>query len=251
MNASNNCKYIMEVCVDNAASCHEAVKGKADRIELCASLELGGITPSAAMIRYAKEHIFIPAAVMIRPREGDFLYSDEEFEIMKNDIDYCRQIGVSGVVFGLLTAYGEVDKERTKQLVERAGDMEVCFHRAIDMTQDIFKAMEDIIECGCTRVLTSGGAGKATEGIENIKRLQDEYGERMDIMVGSGISSDNAELFKRIGIRSFHLSGKARTDSRMQYRKTDISMGGDETAKEYTINQTDHRKLLSLRNILG
>lgn len=250
MNASNNNKYVMEVCVDNAASCHEAIKGRADRIELCASLELGGTTPSAAMILYTKEHISIPAAVMIRPREGDFLYSEEEFEIMKNDIDYCRQIGVSGVVFGLLTTHGEVDKERTKQLVERAGDMEVCFHRAIDMTQDIFKAMEDIIECGCTRVLTSGGADKALSGIENIKKLQAEYGKQIDIMVGSGISSDNAELFKQIGIRSFHLSGKAKTDSRMQYRKTDISMGGEETAKEYTINQTDHRKLLSLRNIL-
>lgn len=250
MNASNNCKYIMEVCVDSAASCREAIKGKADRIELCGSLSLGGTTPSAAMIRYAKEHIHIPSAVMIRPREGDFLYSDEEFEIMKHDIDYCRQTGVSGVVFGLLTADGKVDKERTRRLVERASGMQVCFHRAIDMTQDIFEAIQEIIDCGCTRVLTSGGYGSATEGIENIRRLQTEYGDRIDIMVGSGISADNAEAFKQIGIRSFHLSGKTETDSKMKYRNPKISMGGNKTTKEYTINKTDCRKLLAMRAVL-
>ena len=122
MKESTNYKYIIETCIDTVYSCHQAIKGSANRIELCSALGLGGLTPSASMIAYAQEKLEASIAVMIRPRSGDFLYDDEEFELMKRDIEYCKQIGVDSVVLGLLTASGKVDKERTKRLVETAGD---------------------------------------------------------------------------------------------------------------------------------
>ena len=250
MKESTNYKYIIETCIDTVYSCHQAIKGSANRIELCSALGLGGLTPSASMIAYAQEKLDASIAVMIRPRSGDFLYDDDEFELMKRDIEYCKQIGVDSVVLGLLTASGEVDKERTKRLVETAGDVKVCFHRAIDMTPDILEATQAIVDCGCRRVLTSGGFATAVEGIENIKQMQSEFGNSIDIMVGGGISSANANLFKPLGIRNFHLSGKADMESKMLFRKDGISMGATSPEKEYIITQTDFRKIAEMRAVL-
>lgn len=250
MKESTNYKYIIETCIDTIYSCRQAIKGSANRIELCSALGLGGLTPSASMIAYAQETLDASIAVMIRPRSGDFLYDDEEFELMKRDIEYCKQIGVDSVVLGLLTASGEVDKERTKQLVEVAGDVKVCFHRAIDMTPDILEATQAIVDCGCRRVLTSGGFATAVEGIENIKQMQADFGNSIDIMVGGGISSANANLFKPLGIRNFHLSGKADMESKMLFRKDGISMGATSPEKEYIITQTDFRKIAEMRTAL-
>ena len=250
MKESTNYKYIIETCIDTVYSCHQAIKGSANRIELCSALGLGGLTPSASMIAYAQEKLDASIAVMIRPRSGDFLYDDDEFELMKRDIEYCKQIGVDSVVLGLLTASGEVDKERTKRLVEVAGDVKVCFHRAIDMTPDILEATQAIVDCGCRRVLTSGGFATAVEGIENIKQMQSEFGNSIDIMVGGGISSANANLFKPLGIRNFHLSGKADMESKMLFRKDGISMGATSPEKEYIITQTDFRKIAEMRAVL-
>lgn len=250
MKESKNNKYIIETCIDTVYSCHQAIKGCADRIELCAALGLGGITPSAAMVEYAQERLDADIAVMIRPRSGDFLYDEEEFELMKRDVEYCKRIGVDSVVFGLLTASGEVDVERTKRLVEAAGQMNVCFHRALDMTPDIMKAMQVVVDCGCRRVLTSGGSATAEQGIENIKQMQAEFGKSIDIMVGGGVNSVNANLFKQAGIRNFHLSGKVDVESRMQFRKDGISMGATSPEREYVITQTDYRKIAKMREAL-
>ena len=162
--------FKIEACIGTLQSGLEAEKGGANRVELCDNLAEGGTTPSAALIQMTKEKLQIPAAVMIRPRHGDFLYSDLEFEIMKRDIYFCKSIGVEAVVFGLLTNDGRIDCERTKKLVQEAGNMEVCFHRAVDLSRDYFEAIEQIINCGCKRILTSGAANKAVEGFENIKK---------------------------------------------------------------------------------
>lgn len=242
--------FKIEACIGTLQSGIEAEKGGANRVELCDNLAEGGTTPSAALIQMTKEKLQIPAAVMIRPRHGDFLYSDLEFEIMKKDIEFCKSVGVEAVVFGLLTPEGNIDCERTKKLVETAGNMQVCFHRALDLSNDYLKAIEQIIDCGCHRILTSGGANKAVEGFENIRKAQELYGNKIEIMVGSGINAENVSMFHNIGIRNFHLSGKVQIDSLMTYRKEGVSMGAISADEEYKITQTDYRKIAEVKQVL-
>ena len=242
--------FKIEACIGTLQSGLEAEKGGANRVELCDNLAEGGTTPSAALIQMTKERLKIPAAVMIRPRHGDFLYSDLEFEIMKKDIEFCKTVGVEAVVFGLLTPEGNIDCERTKQLVESAGNMQVCFHRAVDLSNDYLKAIEQIIDCGCHRILTSGGANKAVEGFENIRKAQELYGNKIEIMVGSGINAENVSKFHSVGIRNFHLSGKVQIDSLMTYRKEGVSMGAISAEEEYKITQTDYRKIEEVKKVL-
>lgn len=242
--------FKIEACIGTLQSGIEAEKGGANRVELCDNLAEGGTTPSAALIQMTKEKLQIPAAVMIRPRHGDFLYSDLEFEIMKKDIEFCKSVGVEAVVFGLLTPEGNIDCERTKKLVETAGNMQVCFHRALDLSNDYLKAIEQIIDCGCHRILTSGGANKAVEGFESIRKAQELYGNKIEIMVGSGINAENVSMFHNIGIRNFHLSGKVQIDSLMTYRKEGVSMGAISADEEYKITQTDYRKIAEVKQVL-
>ena len=242
--------FKIEACIGTLQSGIEAEKGGANRVELCDNLAEGGTTPSAALIQMTKERLKIPAAVMIRPRHGDFLYSDLEFEIMKKDIEFCKTVGVEAVVFGLLTPDGQIDCQRTMRLVESAGNMQVCFHRAVDLSRDYFEAIEQIINCGCTRILTSGGANKAVEGFENIRKAQELYGNKIEIMVGSGINAENVSKFHSVGIRNFHLSGKVQIDSLMTYRKEGVSMGAISADEEYKITQTDYRKIEEVKKVL-
>ena len=242
--------FKIEACIGTLQSGIEAEKGGANRVELCDNLAEGGTTPSAALIQMTKEKLEIPAAVMIRPRHGDFLYSDLEFEIMKKDIEFCKTVGVEAVVFGLLTPDGQIDCQRTMRLVESAGNMQVCFHRAVDLSRDYFEAIEQIINCGCTRILTSGGANKAVEGFENIRKAQELYGNKIEIMVGSGINTENVSKFHSVGIRNFHLSGKVQIDSLMTYRKEGVSMGAISADEEYKITQTDYRKIEEVKKVL-
>lgn len=242
--------FKIEACIGTLQSGIEAEKGGANRVELCDNLAEGGTTPSAALIQMTKEKLEISAAVMIRPRHGDFLYSDLEFEIMKKDIEFCKTVGVEAVVFGLLTPDGQIDCQRTMRLVESAGNMQVCFHRAVDLSRDYFEAIEQIINCGCTRILTSGGANKAIEGFKNIKRAQELYGNKIEIMVGSGINAENVSKFYEIGIRNFHLSGKVQIDSLMTYRKEGVSMGAISAEEEYKITQTDYKKIEDVKKVL-
>jgi copper homeostasis protein len=244
-------KFIIEACVGSVESALEAQKGGADRVELCSNLAEGGTTPSCATIAFAKSKLLIDTMVMIRPRGGDFCYSELEFEIMKQDIAFCKKLEVKGVVFGILLPEGQVDKPRTKELVEFAKPLEVCFHRAIDMTSDYFRAVEDIIECHCKRILTSGGKDKAFDALSDLKKLQTQVGNRIDLIVGSGICSQNIkQIYQQTGITQFHLSGKTKKSSLMTFHKPNVSMGGSAPESEYDLIVTDSQKIRSAKQSL-
>lgn len=228
-----------ELCSYSIATCHIASLLEVDRVELCASPAEGGVTPSMGSIIQACSYHNIEVSVMIRPRGGDFLYSDVEFATMLQDIHYVRQAGATGVVFGLLTCDGNVDIERTRQLVMAAQGMDTTFHRAIDMTCDYLQAVEDIISTGCTRILTSGGYDKAIDGIDNIARAVNLAGRRIEIMAGSGISAANALQLSATGIDALHFSAKKTVPGGMVYHNPHIAMGGSPGTDEYSLRSVD------------
>ena len=210
--------FSLEVIGFNIESCALAQSAGANRIELCDNPGEGGTTPSYGFIKAAREKLQIDLYPIIRPRGGDFLYSDTEFEIMKIDISTCKELGCDGVVIGMLNADRTVDKERCRQLVELAYPMGVTFHRAFDRTADAFGAMEDIIDIGCGRILTSGLQSTAMEGIDTIAALVKQAGERIIIMPGSGVRSDNINLLaQRTGATEFHTSARIFANSNMNY----------------------------------
>lgn len=229
-------KITLEICAASVASCIAAQDGGADRIELCDNLLEGGTTPSYATIALAREKVNIALYPIIRPRGGDFLYDDLEFEIMKKDIRLCKQLGCDGVVIGLLTADGKIDLPRTKELVELAWPIGVTFHRAFDMTDDAFQALEDVIETGCERILTSGQRNTAIEGASLIAELVNKAEGRIIIMAGSGVRANNvADLVNTAHAKEYHTTAKAYIDSHMQYRNPNVSMGGIPGVPEYGI----------------
>ena len=243
--------YTLEACTGSVESTIEAEKGGANRVELCAALYEGGTTPSAAVIEMACEKVSIPVYVIIRPRGGDFLYSDIEFEVMKRDILFAKSAGAKGVVIGLLNADGTVDVERTRALVAVAVPMEVTFHRAFDMAKDPSEALEAVIQSGCKRILTSGGCNKAFEGRGNIAALVKQAAGRISIMAGSGVNAGNVEqLIEEAGITEVHSSGKTRIPSGMSFKNTAIAMGGIPQIPEYDIDITSAEAIRGIRNIL-
>jgi copper homeostasis protein len=232
----------VEVCAGSLQSVIEAEKGGASRVELCDNLFEGGTTPSAAMIELASKAVKIPVYVMIRPRGGDFLYSDVEFEIMKRDIPLAKRYGAAGVVFGLLLPDGAVDERRTEILVAIASDfgMDATFHRAFDMTANPYQALESVIKTGCERILTSGGENKAIDGKLLIKELVAAAAGRISIMAGSGVNPANVtDLIEYTGITEVHISGKHRVAGGMIYRNPKINMGGLPGIPEYEIDVTN------------
>lgn len=241
---------VLEICAASVASCIAAQEGGAQRIELCDNLLEGGTTPSYATIALAREKVNIALYPIIRPRGGDFLYDDLEFEIMKKDITLCKQLGCDGVVIGLLTADGKVDKERSKVLVELAWPMGVTFHRAFDMTEDPVQALEDIIDIGCERILTSGQRNTAMEGVSLLHELVQQADGRIAIMVGSGVRSTNIEaLIHETGATEFHTTAKGYIESKMQYRNPDVSMGGIPGVPEYGLAVAQASEVLLIREI--
>jgi copper homeostasis protein len=209
--------YKLEVIGFNILSCIIAQESGAHRIELCYGPGEGGTTPSMGFIKAAREKLSIELYPIIRPRGGDFLYSDDEFHIIKSDVLLCKQLGCDGIVMGILNADGTVDKERCSKLVELAYPLGVTFHRAFDRTNDAEKALEDIIGIGCERILTSGLRPNALEGMETLARLVQLAEERIIIMPGSGVRSDNiAGLAKSTGAIEFHSSARINIDTSMQ-----------------------------------
>jgi copper homeostasis protein len=195
-----------------------AERAGAHRVELCADPAEGGTTPAFGTIRTVKEKVDIPVYPIIRPRGGDFLYDEEEFYMMKNDVLLCRELGCEGVVVGLLQPDGTIDKLRTAQLVRLAYPMDVTFHRAFDRAANPFEALEAIIETGCKRVLTSGQQPTAREGEALIAELVRQANNRISIMPGSGIRASNiTEIAQKTGAREFHSSAKITTRSPMCY----------------------------------
>ena len=207
----------LEIAAGSLASALAAQEGGADRVELCGSLAEGGITPSYGTLAMVRERVRIPVYVLIRPRGGDFLYDDAEFETMYRDVETCVRVGVDGVVIGALSADGHVDP-RCRELVRIAGKLGATFHRAIDASADLSRSLEDSIGLGCERVLTSGGCANALAGAQVIANLVDQSRDRIVIMAGAGIRSANLiDIATRTNAHEFHGSARAVRRSSMRY----------------------------------
>ncbi|KAK8794875.1 hypothetical protein WA158_001855 [Blastocystis sp. Blastoise] len=218
----------VECCIDRVASGLEAQKGGAQRVELCDNLIDGGTTPSYGMIKNMVKALSIPVNVIIRPRGGDFLFNEDEMQVMISDIEICKELGVDGVVIGCLTKYGTVDKDQTKRLIEVARPMSVTFHRAIDMTVDIYQALEDCIELGIDRILTSGGCNDVYTGRDTLRKMVEQAGDRIVIMGGGGVTEKNVkEIVEYSGIHEVHGTARDYINSGMIYRKQGVFMGGE------------------------
>jgi len=216
---------LLEICVDSLDSALAADAGGADRLELCSGLPEGGLTPSLALIRAVRSQVKAKLHVMIRPRGGDFLYSDGELAVMLEDIRMAREMKADGVVFGLLTESGTVDRERTRELVELARPMRVTFHRAFDLTRDLTEALDVLISLGIEHVLTSGGEPTALLGKERIRNLVRLAGRQIEVMVGGGVRADNVAELAQTGAREFHSAVRRPVASRMQYRAPSMHLG--------------------------
>lgn len=237
---------VVEICANSVRSCIEAERGGAVRVELCAAIPEGGTTPSWGEMVVARRAISIDMNVIIRPRAGDFLYSDLEFEAMVADIDAARRAGANGVVFGCLTAEGDVDIERNRELMAAAEGLSVTFHRAFDVCREPMIALEQIIALGFDRILTSGQEPNAMEGAGLIARLVEQAGDRIIIMPGCGINEGNIAEIKLItGAREFHFSAREPFASGMIYRNERVSMGGAVVVDEFVRDVTSARRVSS------
>jgi copper homeostasis protein len=247
-------RITLEICAYSVEAAIAAQAGGADRVELCANPSGGGTTPSYGSIVVARQNLKIELHVLIRPRGGDFLYSPQEFAAMKEDVQLCRQSGVEGVVLGILLPNARVDKERCRELVRLASPMPVTFHRAFDMTADALQALEDVIETGCRRILTSGQANSALEGASLIAELVRRAGRRIIIMAGAGVNEENfAKLIESTGAEEFHTSARTVVASKMLFSNPNVSLGSS-PEKEYellTINQNRIKKMREIANQLS
>lgn len=219
-------RVLIEVCVDSVASALAAERGGAARVELCSNLLQGGVTPSAGLIEQVRAKTSIGLHVMIRPRGGDFCYTREEFETMRCDIIFAKKLGADGVVLGILDARATVDIQRTQQLVEQARPLRVTFHRAFDMSGDLFQALEDVCTTGADRLLTSGGEKTAADAVDRIARLVELARGRITIMACGGVKPHNAaSIIERTGVREIHVGLRSPVVSPMLHRNPRISLG--------------------------
>ncbi len=234
-------KSKIEICANSVESAVKAQEGGAYRVELCAGIPEGGTTPSFGEIRMARQLLHQTRLhVIIRPRGGDFLYSPLEQEIMLHDIKVARQLGADGVVFGCLTAEGKVDIPTMKKLMNAVGNMDVTFHRAFDMCCNPYEALGQIIDLGCTRILTSGLEANAVKGIPLLKELITQADNRIIIMPGCGVNPNNIlQIAEETGAKEFHFSGRSSYESKMVYRNPKVSMGGTVKIEEYQKDVTD------------
>jgi copper homeostasis protein len=244
-------RLVIEVCVDSVESAIAAQQGGADRVELCDNLLEGGTTPSAGAIGVARQHLSIGLQVIIRPRGGDFCYSDIEFEIMRRDIALAKQLGADGVVIGILRPDGEVDTERTRALVELARPLSVTFHRAFDMARDPYQALEDLVALGVDRVLTSGQEPSVVEGLDLIADLVRAARDRIIIMPGGGAERNVGKIVAQSGVREIHVASTQAVDSMMRYRNPRVFMGGELRPPEYTRFITDPTRIREMRGAAG
>jgi len=216
----------IEVCVDSVDSAVAAERGGAGRVELCSNLLEGGVTPSAGLIELVRARTSVGLQVMIRPRGGDFCYTPEEFETMRRDILSAKKLGADGVVVGILHADGSVDIERTRELVELARPLSATFHRAFDMSADLFRALECVCTTGADRLLTSGGEKTALQAVEQIARLVEAARGRIAVMACGGINDHNAtSIIERTGVREIHVGLRSPVASPMLHRNPELSIG--------------------------
>ncbi|WP_295158936.1 copper homeostasis protein CutC [uncultured Brachyspira sp.] len=241
----------IEICADSVKSCINAEKGKADRIELCGNMFEGGTTPSYGVLELAREKVSIPIYAMVRPRGGDFCYDDIEFEIMKREIKLMKELKIDGIVFGILTKEGRIDKERCSKLLDLWGSSKATFHRAIDVSCNLNEACEDIISLGFERILTSGGEANTMSGIVKLKELVEKYNDKIIIMPGSGINERNIEYIKdTVKADEYHMTANKTINSMMKYRNENVFMGTALRASEFSIKYTDEEKIKNIKSKL-
>jgi copper homeostasis protein len=227
-------RMVVEICVDNLASVEACADGGADRIELCSGLVEGGTTPSIGFLRAARRVFPRQIMAMLRPRGGDFVYSDGEFELMLEEIDFLRREGADGIVFGMLNPDGTIDAERARAIVERANGLDLTFHRAFDASLDLEESLETLIRLGIPRVLTSGGMPDVTLGRDRLAAMVKQAAGRISILPGGGIKAAMiGELLAATGVGEVHLSARHRSDSPMLHRRPDIPMGASAVPGEY------------------
>jgi copper homeostasis protein len=238
---------VIEVCVDSVESAIAAQEGGADRVELCDNLLEGGTTPSAGAIAVARRRLSIRLHVIIRPRGGDFCYSDVEFDIMKRDIAEAKSLAADGVVIGILTPEGNVDRGRTGELVELARPLGVTFHRAFDMSRDPFRSLDELIAMGIDRVLTSGQEASVIEGLDLIAALVRRAAGRIVVMPGGGTERNLSKVLAATGVSEVHVTGFSPVESPMVYRNPRVFMGGELRPPEYSRFVTDSGLIRRLR----
>ncbi|MCA6434142.1 MAG: copper homeostasis protein CutC, partial [Cytophagales bacterium] len=240
----------IEVVVYNIESALKAQEGGADRIELCDNPSEGGTTPSFATIEAVRQNASMDVYVMIRPRGGDFLYSNYEFHSMKRDISQCQKLSVDGIVFGILNPEGTIDKKRCKELIDKARPLKVTCHRAFDMTRDPFEALEDCIEVGFDRILTAGQQAKASQGAELIGQLIEKANGRIAIMPGSGVNEETVEeIIQKSGAQEIHFSATAFRESGMTFKNQQINGMGSEDGSEFKVRTVDPERVRIIRKL--
>ncbi len=240
---------IVEICANSYESAINAQQAGAHRIELCSELALGGVTPSYGLLKKVMEDISIPVNVLIRPRSGDFTYSEEEFEIMKQDIELCKELGCNGIVSGLLLDdHQTIDLDRTAELVALARPLAFTFHRAFDWVKDPMDSIDQLIKIGVDRVLTSGQKDSAFDAIELLKDLQRRAGEKLIVMPGGGVNVHNVAGFKDVGIREIHFTGSSSRNSMSKPPK--VSMNSTKLFDETLLSASDKTVIEQMLRLL-
>jgi copper homeostasis protein len=240
-----------EVCIDAVDMARQAEKAGAGRLELCVSLVEGGITPSFSLIEKVCKSVHIPVHVMVRPRAGDFYYTEDEFELMKTDIKHAHKAKAAGVVFGILNHDGTIDVERCRELKAIASPMHVTFHRAFDLTPDPFLALEEVITLGFHSILTSGQAQTAEDGLELIRELIKRAENRIEIMAGSGVNSNTVKLLKEAGVTTYHFTCRKKMDTGSGFvNKAIQSLSSNKSVNAYDMFTFDEEKFKSITSAL-
>lgn len=242
--------YTLECCVDSVESAIAAKKGGADRIELCSALVIGGLSPSQALYQKIREQVDIPIRVLLRPRFGDFCYTDFEHEIIKEEIKSFRNLGADGIVIGTMKPDGTLNLEQMKEFIEEAQGMPVTLHRAFDMCKDPFVTLEEVRKLGISTILTSGQKNTCVDGIELLKELVEKAQGETEILIGGGVDASVIPMLaEKTKAKAYHMSGKISMESKMCYRKQDVSMGVA-SVSEYEIWRTSEKRVREVRKIL-
>lgn len=242
--------YTLECCVDSVESAIAAKKGGADRLELCSALVIGGLSPSQALYRKIREQADIPIRVLLRPRFGDFCYTDYEHEILKEEVRSFRKLGADGIVIGTMKPDGTLNLEQMKELMEEAQGMTVTLHRAFDMCQDPFQTLEEAKRIGIHTILTSGQKNVCTEGMDLLKELVEKAQGETEILIAGGVDASVLPMLaEKTKAKAYHMSGKISMESEMRYRKQDVSMGVA-SVSEYEIWRTSEKRVREARKVL-
>lgn len=242
--------YTLECCVDSVESAIAAKKGGADRIELCSALVIGGLSPSQALYRKIREQVDIQIRVLLRPRFGDFCYTDFEHEILKEEIRSFRKLGADGIVIGTMKPDGTLNLEQMKELMEEAQGMPVTLHRAFDMCKDPFVTLEEAKKLGISTILTSGQKNTCVDGVELLKELVEKAQGETEILIGGGVDASVLPMLsEKTKAKAYHMSGKISMESEMRYRKQDVSMGVA-SVSEYEIWRTSEKRVREARKVL-